>query len=210
LSEIKAVFISHEHTDHISGVKALSNKIGIPFYINERSSTKKPKYFEKCAQLVSMEAGQEILVGSLKVLPFTSKHDSAYSVGFKVDNGKHVFGYLTDTGMITPLISTTLEECDAILIEADYDEEMLDEYEFYAEELKDRIRSNYGHLGNQQTLDFISQITLRKDLQFIIIGHLSPRTNSPTRIMDLAKQRFSDELLSKIHIAPLSGGLTLG
>jgi phosphoribosyl 1,2-cyclic phosphodiesterase len=210
LQRIKAVFITHEHSDHISGVGPLSRKITCPFYINEQSLKKKEAHFADVVNLNNLTSGQEVLVDAcVAVNAFTTKHDSAYSVGFVitvVGHEKQKLGYVTDTGFITPMMAHALKECSAIFIEADYDDELLNECDQYDEFLKDRIRSNFGHLSNKQMLEFITQHLKIEDLEFVVVGHLSGRTNSPERVQSLLEAQFPEHI-EKFHIAPLTEAL---
>lgn len=208
LERIKAVFITHEHGDHISGVGPVSRKIDCPFYVNELSLKKKPNVFQDCKNLENLVAGTSVeVVPTLDFLPFTTKHDSAYSVGFVVTDkitGKK-YGHLTDTGFITPMIKFLLKDCKALFIEADYDAEFLEEYEHYDDFLKERISSNFGHLSNDQAFEFLQNDMDMDKLDFIIVGHLSAKTNSPARIVEYIEKYFpSDDQKQKFKIAPLS------
>jgi len=206
LKKIKAVFITHEHGDHVSGLGALSRKLpGLPVYVNEASVNKKPRVFEDCNNIINIDSGTSITVETLEILPFTTKHDSAYSVGFVINEVGQTkkFGFLTDSGKITPLMKSVLSECSALFIEADYDEDLLRDYEEYDELLKERISSDFGHLSNKQMLDFVETIGIQ-NLEFVIVGHLSHRTNSPMRVETLIQERFEPALAGKFKIAPLT------
>jgi len=206
LNRIKAVFITHEHSDHVGGVGPLSRKVDCPFYVNEASVKKKEKVFADCKTIKNLESGNNIAIDNLiNILAFTTKHDAAYSVGFVINQvGKEnkKLGYVTDTGFITPMMTSFLSECSALFIEADYDDTMMDEYELYDEFLKDRIKSNFGHLSNAQMIEFIETSINLADMDFVIVGHLSGRTNSPERVRELIDKNFKEHS-NKFHIAPL-------
>ncbi len=206
LSKIKAVFITHEHTDHISGIPALAKKISAPFYVNEACVNKKPDAFGDCKIVEPLVAGTEVVLPFVKVLPFTTKHDSAYSVGFILKKAGCInqFGFVTDTGFVTPMMQSYLKECEMVFLEADYDEELLEKNAEYSDYLKERIASNFGHLSNQQAIDFLWKMD-HHILKKVIFGHLSKRTNDPELLRSQVKTVFPD---LEFDIAPLTEKIT--
>lgn len=209
LNRIKAVFITHEHYDHIAGVGPLSRKLTIPFYVNNACAKKAYRAFNDCTIKHNVVAGETYeLPGIGSFLAFSTKHDAAYSVGYIVtpEGSDKKFGYLTDTGFITPFMITMLKECSAMFIESDYDDEFLEECELYADELKERIKSNFGHLSNAQVKEFITNNFDILKLDFIILGHLSGKTNSVSRVNEIIIEPFNDNK-DKFHIAPLVQGI---
>lgn len=205
LSKIKAVFITHEHGDHISGIEILSKHLRVPYYVPEACVEKKPQVFKNCRDLRPILGGQIIKVEGWNIKAFTTKHDSAYSLGYLIENPTtgYKFGYLTDTGYITPLMESILKSCNALFIEADYDDTLLEKYADYAEELKERIRSNFGHLSNSQVLEFLERTYDLNSIDWVVLGHLSSRTNSPEHLKQLIAERFPEHI-SKFSIAPIN------
>ncbi len=201
LIDLNALFITHDHGDHVGGAGVVGRKTEAPIYIHEKSYKAKEKIFKNC-DINFIEPGQSIVVEDLEVIPFSNKHDAQYCVSYVVKdltNGKK-FGYTTDTGMFTPLMKNYLKDCDAYLLEANYDVKMMEDYEDYDQIHKDRVTSPVGHLSNDQCLEFIHDNLDLDKVQFILLGHLSPRTNCP----DLIKKQFTEKLGSfeKFHIAP--------
>jgi ribonuclease BN (tRNA processing enzyme) len=133
----------------------------------------------------------------------STNHDSEYSCGFYIeeDGNGHSFTYFTDTGSTTPLMKMYAEKCSSLFIESDYDDVQLELYPEYPDYLKERIRSDFGHLSNTQMANFIKSLKNSKDLKNIFVGHLSPRTNTP----DLVKKTIQEiipEYADKIVFAP--------
>jgi phosphoribosyl 1,2-cyclic phosphodiesterase len=189
----EALFISHEHADHISGAGILGRKTGCPIYLAEPCYKAKQEHDEKFFK------GCEIKF-------ISGGDDSAASVGFIVTelSTNKKFGFLTDTGLITPLIRSQLDGCDAYFLECDYDTESLEKYAEYDEFLKDRIKSPIGHLSNQQSLEYIHTYLNLEKVAWIILGHLSQNTNSPELLKEQCESKLPKKYWNKVHIGVAS------
>ena len=202
---IDAIFISHEHGDHVAGAGVLCRKLDIPVYIHENSYEPiKDKIFKNCEDNIRfMKGGDRLELGDFSIKAFTSRHDSQNGgLGFvvkEVSTGK-TFGYLTDTGSITKMMAEEMKGCDAYFLEADYDTKMLYEYENYDTILKERIDSPVGHLSNDQVMEFIESFIDLSTTQWIMFGHLSHRTNTPELVKTAFVDKFSN--YKNIYIAP--------
>lgn len=194
------LFITHEHGDHVSGAGPLGRKTKTPIYINNRLVESRKSDFKNC-DLHDLDGTMSISVGSMTVKPFTTKHDSKYSLGFTIADEKSKLFYLVDSGSISKLMSESAKDCTSFFIECDYDEELMAKYDGYDQLLKDRITSNFGHLSTQQSLEFVSTLDLEK-IKVIIFGHLSERTNNPEKVKERIKERFPD-YTSKFLVTPL-------
>lgn len=183
ISKIKAVFISHEHSDHIKGVQVLARKHRLPVYIT--SSTLKSGGLQIEEELVlEFRAYQKIHVGNLVVTAFPKFHDASDPHSFIVSGGGINVGVLTDIGSVCKHVSENFSKCHAVFLEANYDEAMLEEgnYPYF---LKSRIRGGHGHLSNNQALQlFINHKA--PFLSHVLLSHLSKDNNSP----QLAQQLF--------------------
>lgn len=205
--KLNGVFITHEHSDHVKSAGALNHKMKIPIYVSPLVRDKKPKEFEKCSDMHDIGDSMVVNIGSMQVSPFSTKHDAVQSLGFLVSDKDTTFGYVTDTGSISKSMRLALQNCKSIMMECDYDEQMLTEYEGYSRDLKDRIGSPFGHLSNQQGLEFIQSLDINA-LKTIVIGHLSENTNKPERFLELMRIAFPDPVhQAKFHIAPFDGEL---
>lgn len=196
-----AIFISHAHGDHVRGAGIAGRKTGTPIYIPEASYKEVEHLFKNC-EMKFITGGNNYIFGDLQVDVFSTKHDSAASVGFTItdtiENKK--FGYLTDTGAINRLMKHHLNDCDALFLEADFDDNELEKYAEYDEYLKERIRSPIGHLSNDKAIDYIKSLDINK-LQWVIFGHLSKNTNSVDLLTEQIHTAFAASLWNKFHIA---------
>lgn len=199
---IDAIFISHEHGDHIKCAGVLGRKFNCPIYLPEMCYEKKQDLFKNC-NIHFINGGDTIDIKDFSLKIFSTRHDAVASVDFtitdKLSNKK--FGYLTDTGAYTKLIRDELQGCDAYLLECDYDEEELDKCD-YEDELKARIMSPWGHLSNQKTLDFVKETMDMEKVGGILLAHLSQKSNSPEIVRKRISERFEQRFLDKFIIAP--------
>ncbi|HEY1040843.1 MAG TPA: MBL fold metallo-hydrolase [Bacteroidia bacterium] len=176
LRKVKAIFISHEHTDHISGVRVTSKKYRIPVFINE-PTLQNSRLDIEADLLDSFYAHQPVAVGKLKVTAFPKRHDAADPYSFIVEGNEIRIGILTDIGSVCEQVSNYFSQCHAAFLEANYDEEMLEKgaYPFY---LKKRISSDHGHLSNAQALELFKKH--KPDfMSHVFLSHLSKDNNDP-------------------------------
>ena len=173
-SSIKAIFITHEHTDHIKGLSVFSKRYQIPVYITEGSY--KGSRLQMPEHLIHIiRSDDRIKVGSLTVMGIPKYHDAKEPCSFVVTEGIHNVSILTDLGRGCDNIKHVIEHSDVLLLESNYDEEMLEKgrYSFF---LKNRIRSGWGHISNITALElYLNHRTSR--LKHLILGHLSGENN---------------------------------
>ena len=151
MQKVKAIFISHEHSDHINGVSVLSRKYNLPVYITP--GTLQNSSLSLNEELVlSFIAYEAVQVGELFVSAFPKFHDAAHPHSFIIECKGIKVGVLTDIGAACQHVTSHFSQCHAVFLEANYDEEMLDKGR-YPYHLKRRIRSGHGHLSNSQALE---------------------------------------------------------
>lgn len=182
MKKVKAIFISHEHSDHIRGVEVLAKKYRLPVYITPGTLTHGGLSID--AQLVvDFNPYEAIPVGNLSVTAFPKHHDASEPHSFVVSGNAVTIGIFTDIGAPCEHVVRHFQQCHAAFLEANYDEEMLEKgrYPYY---LKNRIRGGKGHLSNRQALEIFT--THRPAfMSHLLLSHLSRDNNSPDLVQAL-------------------------
>ncbi|PID28653.1 MAG: MBL fold metallo-hydrolase [Candidatus Cloacimonadota bacterium] len=200
-SRLKAVIVSHEHSDHVAGAGVLCRKLKIPLYISKLTHEAALKRLGKLPSGVRYFSGGEyIKIHDLTVHPFVASHDAVDHHNFVVtspDYENKKLAVITDVGYVSRLLIEKLKNVTTLILESNHDIEMLMNGP-YPWELKQRVKSRSGHLSNEQAVSVISQIH-HPDLKNIILAHLSEHNNTP----ELAKsvmQNFLDTVRSNAEL----------
>lgn len=186
---LDAIFITHEHNDHVASLEVLCKKHPIPVHMLYQSALRyrdtRPEALCRCLCL-HQSAPYEVTVGDVKVTAFETPHDSRASVGFRFEfsDGEAIcrVGYATDIGYITREIRDGLTGCDAVVLESNHDVNMLMSGP-YPYDLKLRIRSKRGHLSNRDCADFAAELAGMGTTRFLL-AHLSEENNYPDLAYD--------------------------
>ena len=182
---VKAVFISHEHADHIAGLPVLSKKYRLPVYITQ-STMRNCNFVIEEGLTFSFLRNKPVTIGELSIMPFTKSHDANDPHSFIVSNNKVHVGVITDIGYACRHVIKHFKLCDAVFLESNYCEQLL-ENGSYPLHLKKRISSKKGHLSNDQALElFLNHKP--ENLQLLILSHLSQNNNQPEIVNKLFTQ----------------------
>lgn len=179
LLAIQAVFITHEHSDHIKGLLKLTERLDIPVYGSRETLVDLVQRDLVCPRTKLFEINRKTVeAAGMEVRAFTTSHDSLHSLGFRITlpNGK-TMAFCTDLGTVTPEVHSALFGCDTVMLESNYDKEML-RCGSYPAYLKMRIASQNGHLSNHDCAEELVTLALGGTSQFVI-GHLSEENNRP-------------------------------
>jgi phosphoribosyl 1,2-cyclic phosphodiesterase len=182
MSRVKAIFISHEHSDHILGANQLVAKYQIPVYVSQ--STMKEAGFWKIRNFTfHFTEQQPVQIGGLQITAFQKKHDACDPHSFVVSAAKTNIGVFTDIGAPCDRLIHYFKQCHAAFLESNYDEDMLEKGRYPAY-LKNRIRGGNGHLSNRQALDLY--LNHRPSfMSHLLLSHLSKENNSPELVESL-------------------------
>lgn len=177
---IQGILITHEHTDHISGLRVLLKKIKAPVYASEAVLEKLvwDKVIEENQPRIALDDGGHVTVGSLEIDSFDTPHDSIHSLDYRVTTPDGCrLAVATDLGYITDSVRAMLTGCDLVMLESNYDLRMLgaSDYPYY---LKQRIASNVGHLSNEDCAEELIGLVKTGSTRFVL-GHLSQNNNMP-------------------------------
>ena len=176
LQNVKAVFISHEHSDHIQGLPMLANKHKLPVYITTGTAQHGKLYLCK-HPVSSFRCSEPIAIGNLTITPFSKAHDAADPHSFVITGNGVKVGVFTDIGAPCARLIRHFSECHAAFLESNYDEQMLAQGAYPAH-LKARIRGGRGHLSNRQALELFRQHKPAY-MSHLFLAHLSKNNNCP-------------------------------
>jgi phosphoribosyl 1,2-cyclic phosphodiesterase len=194
IRDCDGLILSHEHSDHISGIGVIHRKFGLPIYANLRTwNATRAKPSVGCIGGANyFESGKPFRVGSLRIETLRTPHDAIEGVCFvieDVESGQR-FGLLTDLGHVFSGLKNLMGTLDAVLIESNYDESMLREGP-YPQSLKDRISGKRGHISNREAAELLEACDANK-LQWACLGHLSAQNNSPEVALATHRERHAD------------------
>lgn len=192
IEDIDAILVTHEHSDHVQSLGMVSKKFDIPVYANIDTWNAMEKQKEKISSenIKIFENDKDFILNDLTIHPFSTPHDAVNPCGFNIHNGKRKLSIATDLGHMNNDIFNHLEKSSFILLESNYDPEVLktSKYPYY---LKQRIAGPTGHLSNETAGKTISAL-MKKDLKGVMLGHLSKESNFP----ELAYQTVVEQLMN--------------
>lgn len=182
MEKVKAIFISHEHGDHIKGLPAIASKYNLPVFISRKTYQKSGLSLAPAA-LQWLTTDESVQVGNLVINAFTKKHDAEDPHSFTICGNGLTVGVFTDIGAACSNVTQHFNRCHAAFLESNYDEEMLEtgRYPFY---LKNRIRGGLGHLSNKQALDIFTNHR-PGFMSHLLLSHLSKDNNDPALVQRL-------------------------
>lgn len=181
--KIRAVFITHEHGDHIRGARVTGKKLDVPVYMTIGTFNASFRTWKPISYLPIVD-NVPVVVGSFTIFPILKNHDAAEPTSFRVEHNSFNVGVFTDIGSPCDNVIAHLKQCHALFLETNYDQQMLKDgpYPFH---LKARIDSTVGHLSNVQAFELL-KVHAHQELKCVFLSHLSAENNHP----DLARMTF--------------------
>lgn len=187
IEDISAIFLTHSHIDHFSGLEAFVRKRYIPLFSSEETMSSICYAIEKDLKKGNFEGdwncvspGSKFIYRDLLITPFEVPHDANGALAYTFEDENSKLGFATDIGFITNSVKYHLQDCDALVLEMNHDVQMLMDSD-RTQVLKSRILSKLGHLSNDQAIEFLEEINTSK-LKYLFPAHISADCNDPSCI----------------------------
>jgi metallo-beta-lactamase family protein yycJ len=197
LKEIQGIFVTHEHLDHIKGVGILSRRYNIPVYATEGTWRGMEQglgnIIEKNQKII--EIGSSIEIGTIQLNAYSVLHDALEPCGFTITDGRKKVSIATDLGCVTKEVVGALQGSDLVVLESNYDDELL-RYSGYPYALKSRLRSNQGHLSNEDA-GKLSVFLVQSGINRIALAHLSKENNHPMLAHQVVSDMMKEQLITE-------------
>jgi phosphoribosyl 1,2-cyclic phosphodiesterase len=200
VSSLDGIFITHEHSDHVTGLKTLEKQYHLPLFSRAATLAALPMRADlpqECLHPLPARAG----FGAVTVEPFNISHDAAAPVGYRIC-GSHICTVATDLGFVTANVQAALEGADVLVLEANHDTDML-KHGTYPWPLKQRILSSRGHLANRDAAWAL--VRMQKKPEEVFLAHLSEHNNTPAlareTVAAILQQQGCGSLCSHLHLA---------
>ncbi|MBQ8892893.1 MAG: MBL fold metallo-hydrolase [Clostridia bacterium] len=190
--QLDGILLTHEHTDHIKAIPQLQKRWTPHFYGTEGTL--------QGARVTGTDHQHEpFYIGSFRIVPIRTSHDVADPCGYRIEVDNKIFAIVTDTGKTTPDMLQQLSGCSLIMLESNYDPQML-ECGPYPASLKRRVRSDRGHLSNGDCAALLALKALEGDLKTVVLAHLSDQNNTPMTAKMAALNAFSQYGVEDIRL----------
>lgn len=186
---IDAIFVTHEHTDHVNGIRVFASRYEIPVYASPGTCKAMEGMEIFNGKFPAYAMTNEVHLGDITVSAFRTSHDAKQSTGYVVDLGERRVGICTDTGIVTDEIRHNLKDCDLVLLESNHDPDML-AYGPYPLPLRRRIQSDTGHLSNETCAETAAFLLNNCRTKRFFLGHLSQKNNTADKAIACTKTAF--------------------
>lgn len=196
LDDIQAIMITHEHTDHIGGLRTLALKKNIPILANSETAKEILSFLGELPKFKIFTTGEKFIFRDLEIEPFSVQHDAADPVAFNIRFDTKKIGICADLGFATSLVAKSLSDCDYLYIEANHEPSMV-HASSRPNIYKQRVLGRNGHLSNESCGQLLKSV-LHNKLKHIHLAHLSQECNNPVTALKVVKDHIGDEIAISI------------
>ena len=190
--QIEGILLTHEHSDHIKGLSLLQKNTALPVY-STGGTLNAADAQGTDHQYLPFD------VGVFHIIPIRTSHDAADPCGYRIESGGKAIAIVTDTGRITPEMLQHLSGCSLIMLESNYDPEMLENGPYTAA-LKRRVKSDKGHLSNSECASLLALLAMEGALKTAVLAHISPNNNTPLTAKMATLTAFSQYGIEDIRL----------
>lgn len=183
---LDAVFITHEHTDHVAGLRVLAKRFAVPIFMTAETRAALPDSAAGVPGVEVIEAGDSVRIKDLEIKSFSISHDAADPVSYVVCENGAKLGFATDLGHVSHVVRRSLEGANGLVLESNYCPQLL-RNGAYPAQVQHRIRSRIGHLSNHDMCSLLSKL-LHDRLRTVVLMHLSENNNAPALVHRLASE----------------------
>lgn len=191
VADIQAILVTHEHVDHIQGLRVLAFKHGIPVFANAETAKGIVGFFHDCPKFKIFTTGEPFEFGDLEIHPFSIQHDTLDPVGFTIRTGGLKVGLCADLGFVSTLVEHHLQECDYLYVEANHEPDLV-----HASKrpmiYKQRVLSRTGHLSNEACGRLLNQVH-HAGLKHVHLAHLSSECNTHETAMGVVRRVLAEQ-----------------
>jgi phosphoribosyl 1,2-cyclic phosphodiesterase len=185
---VKALLVTHEHEDHVKGCRLLSDSFDIPSYMTTETYRYMKQNNKTGTRNILFDPGTPFQIEEFYIEPFAVQHDALQTVGFVISDKTSKVGVATDLGQVNNLVKARLSGCDALILEANYDQQMLRDAKRPLF-IKRRIMGRHGHLNNEDAVKSFDDL-LTERTKFLFLAHISGECNSHELVRNLAAEKL--------------------
>lgn len=192
--QLSGILLTHEHGDHVRGLDVFLRKCPVPILASIMTSRVVKEGLRESVEWIVFESGQKFSWKGFDFTTFPLPHDAVEPVGYVISRGEHSIGVATDLGHVDSQVSQALKGVQGLVLEANYEWQMLEADQKRPFSTKQRISSQHGHLSNEQAADLIAEL-VPDGLKRVILGHLSSDCNCPMKAVEVVRERIGGEEL---------------
>lgn len=191
IDEIDAILVTHEHGDHIQGLRVLAYKKGIPVLANHETAKGIVETFHDCPKFKIFSTGETFEFGDMEIHPFSIQHDTLDPVAFTIKTQGLKLGFCTDLGFVSSLVENKLKDCDYLYVEANHQPSMV-HASARPMVYKQRVLGRSGHLSNEACGQLLARVA-HSDLKHVHLAHLSSECNTPEVALQVIHEILNKE-----------------